>query len=113
MSESLQEWILHLPNVTKTPHRFGGTEFQLHGLEFMHTHGALQLDIRLSRQDQERVLKEGKAEQHRFVHHEAGWVTFRMGSEEDAENAKELIRLAYDNADRLIAAHMSSRSSKP
>jgi len=35
LSESLQEWTLHLPNVTKTIHRFGGTEFQVHGLEFM------------------------------------------------------------------------------
>jgi len=79
----------------------------------MHTHGTLQLDIRLSKQDQGRVLEEGKAEPHRFVHHEAGWVTFKIRSEEDSENAKELIRLAYDNADRLMAAHMSSRSSKP
>jgi hypothetical protein len=66
----------------------------------MHTHGTLQLDIRLSKQDQELVLKEGKAGPHRFVHHKAGWVTFRIRSEQDAENAKELIRLAYDNADK-------------
>jgi luciferase-like monooxygenase len=109
MTESLQDWILQLPNVTKAPHRFGGTEFQVHGLEFMHTHGTLQLDIRLSKQDQERVLKEGKAEQHRFVHHEAGWVTFRIRLENDTETAKELIRLAYDNADKIMAAHASRR----
>jgi hypothetical protein len=113
LSESLQEWILHLPNVTRTTHRFGGTEFQVHGLEFMHTHGALQLDIRLSKQDQARVLEEGKAKPHRFVHHEAGWVTFKISSEEESENVKELIRLAYDNADRLMTGHTSSRSSKP
>jgi len=79
----------------------------------MHTHGTLQLDIRLSKQDQERILKEGKAEPHRFVHHQAGWVIFRTRSEKDVETAKELIRLAYDYADRLMAAHMSSRSWKP
>jgi hypothetical protein len=75
----------------------------------MHTHGTLHLDIRLSKQDQERVLEEGKAEPHRFVHHEAGWVTFRIRSELDAENAQELIRLAYDNANRIMAAHLSRR----
>jgi len=99
LSESLQEWIVQLPNVTKGTHRLGGTEFQVHGIEFMHTHGTLQLDIRLSKQDQERVLKEGKAEPHHFVHHEAGWVTFRIRSEEDSETAKGVIRLAYDNAE--------------
>ena len=90
----------------------GGTEFQVHGLEFMHTHGTLQLDIRLSKQDQERVLKEGKAEQHRFVHHAAGWVTFRIRSEEDAEKAKEVIQLSYDHALKLMVAHTSRRASR-
>ena len=109
MAESLQDWILQLPNVTRASHRLGGTEFQVHGLEFMHTHGTSRLDIRLSKEDQERMLKEGKAEPHRFVHHQAGWVIFRIGSEKDIDNAKELIRLAYDNADKIIAAHMSKR----
>ena len=112
MTESLQDWILQLPNVKKASHRLGGTEFQVHGLEFMHTHGTSRLDIRLSKEDQERMLKEGKAEQHRFVHHQAGWVIFRIGSETDIENAKELIRLAYDNTDKIIAAHMSKRVQK-
>jgi len=67
LTQTLQDWILLLPNVTKALPRFGGTEFQVHGLEFMHTHGALQLDIKLSKQDQERMLKEGKAEPHSFV----------------------------------------------
>jgi len=112
LTESLQDWILQLPNVKKASHRLGGTEFQVHGFEFMHTHGTSRLDIRLSKEDQERMLKEGKAEQHRFVHHQAGWVIFRIGSETDIENAKELIRLAYDNTDKIIAAHMSKRVQK-
>ncbi|HMB67412.1 MAG TPA: luciferase family protein [Candidatus Bathyarchaeia archaeon] len=108
MDESLQDWILQLPNVTKASHRFGGTEFQVHGLEFMHSHGSSYLDIRLSKQDQERMLREGKAESHRFAP-QAGWVTFRIHSEGDVEAAKELIRLAYDNAGKMMAAHMSRR----
>jgi len=78
----------------------------------MHTHGTLQLDIRLSKQDQERILREGKAEPHSFVHHQAGWVIFRIRLETDIEAAKELIRLAYDNADKMIATHMSKRAEK-
>jgi hypothetical protein len=112
LAESLHDWILQLPNVTKASHRLGGTEFQVHGLEFMHTHGTLQLDIRLSRRDQERVLQEGKAEPHRSVHHEAGWIIFRIHSEDDTETAKELIRLAHDNASKMMAAHMSGRAQR-
>ncbi len=97
MNESLQDWILKLPKVTKAPHRFGGTEFHL--------------DIRLSKQDQERMLKEGKADPHRFAP-QAGWVTFRIRSERDVEAAKELIRLAYDNAEKLMEAHVSRRDQK-
>jgi len=103
LAESLQDWILQLPNVTKALHKLGGTEFRVYGLQFMHTHGTLQLDIRLSRQDQEQVLKAGKAERHRLVHHRASWVTFRIRPEEDIEAAKDLIRLAYDNANKMIA----------
>jgi len=90
---------------------FGGTEFQVDGLEFMHTHGISHLDIRLSKQDQERMLKEGKADPHRFAP-QAGWVTFRIRSERDVEAAKELIRLAYDNAEKLMEAHVSRRDQK-
>ena len=111
MSETLENWILQLPNVTKAQHRFGGTEYQVQGLEFMHSHGHTYLDIRLSKEDQARALREKKAEHHRFAP-QAGWVTFRIRSEKDVENAKELIRLAYDNADMLMSAHKSRRDEQ-
>src|SRR5262245_19977292 len=111
LQQSIEEWILSLPNVTKTPHRFGGTEYRVHGLEFMHSHGPKYLDIRLSKQDQERVLKDGKAEHHRFAP-QAEWVTFRIRQEEDIETAKELAKLAYDNAEKMMTEHASRGESK-
>jgi Family of unknown function (DUF5519) len=81
------------------------------GLEFMHSHGPSYLDIRLSKEDQERMLSEKKAEHHRFAP-QAGWVTFRIGREEDLEDAKELIQLAYDNADRLMSDHKSRKTNR-
>jgi hypothetical protein len=74
----------------------------------MHTHGTSHFDIRLSTEDQEKMVKEGKAEPHRFAP-QAGWVTLRVRSEGDVEVAKELIRLAYDNADKMMATHKLSR----
>lgn len=98
----LRDWILQLPEVTEAPHRLGGTEFRSHGLEFMHSHGPHQLDILLSKEDQEALLKEGRAERHRAdYHHERGWVTLRLGSEHDVDIAKEVIKRAYNNAKQL------------
>jgi len=74
----------------------------------MHSHGPAYLDIRLSKEDQERVLREGMAEPHRFAP-QAGWVTFRIRSEKDVEVAKEVILLAYGNAEKLMTPHASKR----
>lgn len=111
MSNSLEDWILQLPNVTKASHRFGGTEYQVYGLEFMHSHGPTYLDIRLSKEDQGRVLREKKAEHHRFAP-QAGWVTSRIRSDEDVEHVKEVIQLAYDHASKLMSAHKSRRTEQ-
>src|SRR5437667_1725924 len=95
--ENLKTWILQLPDVTQAAHRFGGTEFQVDELEFMHHHGPSFLDIRLSKRDLTTVLKNGIALPHRFAP-QAGWVSFRIEKREDLETAKRLIRLAYGNA---------------
>src|SRR3989449_11397277 len=59
--KSLRAWILQLPGVKEAPHRVGGIEFQVGGVEFMHSHGPTSLDIRLSKEDQASVLKTGLA----------------------------------------------------
>jgi len=107
--ENLKTWILQLPDVTQAAHRFGGTEFQVDGLEFMHHHGPSFLDIRLSKSDQATVLKSGTALRHRFAP-QAGWVSFRIEKLEDLEAAKRLVRLAYENARTSMEAHSARRS---
>jgi hypothetical protein len=69
----------------------------------------MHLDIRLSKEDQERMLRDGKAEPHRFAP-QVGWVTFRIRSEGDVEAAKDLILLAYDTAEKLTISHASTRA---
>ena len=102
----LREWILALAGVTEAPHRFGGAEFWVGDVEFMHSHGPSFLDIRLSMEDQGRVLREGKTLRHRSeFHSQAGWVSFRILSAADAERVKELIELAYGTARRTAEFH--------
>jgi len=106
--ENLKTWILQLPGVTQAAHRFGGTEFQVEGLEFRHHHGPSFLDIRLSKGDQATALKNGIALPHRFAP-QAGWISFRIEKAEDLDPAKKLILLAYENARTSMEAHRTRR----
>ena len=99
--DDLRARTLKLPGVREAPHRFGGTEFQLDGVEFMHSHGTTLLDIRLSKRDQESVLKNKEALPHRFAP-QAGWVSFRIEKPGDIASAMKLVELAYDNAKRNL-----------
>jgi Family of unknown function (DUF5519) len=109
--EDLRSWILQLPGVTEATHRFGGTEFRVEGLEFMHHHGPSFLDIRLSKNDQEIALKNRTAIPHRFAP-QAGWVSFTIEKTEDLDPAKELIKLAYENARTSMEVARTRRSQQ-
>ncbi len=106
--ESLRAWILELPGVSEAPHRFGGTEFQVDGIEFMHSHGPTWLDIRLSKDDQASVLKSGQALPHRFAP-QAGWVSFQIKSSQGLANGRKIIQLAYENAKKNLEEIKSRR----
>lgn len=62
---------------------------------FMHIHGYGHCDIRLPKDLQQQVLKEGTARPHRWAPH-AGYVTFTVRNEEDLEPAMKLIQSSYD-----------------
>jgi len=76
----------------------------------MHFHGDTHLDIHLSREDQAKVLEAGKAEHHQFAP-DAGWVTVRLRSERDLDNAREIIQLAYSRAKRIMESHLARRET--
>ncbi len=99
---------MELPGVSEAAHRFGGTEFQVDGVEFMHSHGPTWLDIRLSRDDQASVLKSGQALPHRFAP-QAGWVSFRIKSSQDLVNGRKIIQLAYEYAKKNLEEIKSRR----
>jgi len=99
---------LELPGVSEAAHRFGGTEFQVDGVEFMHSHGPTWLDIRLSRDDQASVLKSGQALPHRFAP-QAGWVSLRIKSSQDLANGRKIIQLAYEYAKKNLEEIKSRR----
>ena len=74
----------------------------------MHFHGDTHMDVRLSKEDQAKILNENKAECHKFAP-EAGWVTVRIHSERDLDNAREVVQLAYSRAKRIMESHLARR----
>jgi len=95
LNQELRQRILDLPGVTERPNAgIHEDAFFVGRTMFMHIHGHGDCDIRLAKEDQERVLAEGKARPHRWAP-EAGYVTFIVGDENDLEPAMDLIRMSY------------------
>src|SRR5437660_1429175 len=88
----LRHRILTLPGVTERPQAgIHEDAFFVGRTMFMHIHGRSHCDIRLSKENQQRVLARGQARPHRWAP-EAGYVTFMVSEERDLEAAMELIR---------------------
>jgi Family of unknown function (DUF5519) len=96
-NQELRRRILALPGVTERQ-KAGIHEdaFFVGRTMFIHIHGAGHCDIQLSKEDQERVLAEGKARQHRWAP-EKGYVTFVVRDQSDLAPAMELIRMSYEH----------------
>jgi hypothetical protein len=96
INQELRLRILSLPSVTERQNSgIHEDAFFIGRTMFMHIHGYGHCDIRLSKNDQQQVLSEGKARPHRWAP-EQGYVTFVARDERDLDPATELIRKAYD-----------------
>jgi hypothetical protein len=105
LNEELRSRILKLTAVTERQHAgIHEDAFFAGRTMFMHIHGYGHCDIRLSKDDQERVLAEGKALPHRWAPKQ-GYVTFVIRDENDLEPAMDLIRLSHGHfAERANAS---------
>jgi len=96
LQQELQQRILNLPGVTERQNAgIHEDAFFVGRTMFMHIHSHGHCDIRLAREDQERVLAEGKARSHRWAP-ERGYVTFVVRNENDLAPAMELIQMSHD-----------------
>jgi len=95
LQQELRQRILNLPGVTERQNAgIHEDAFLVGRTMFMHIHKHGQCDIRLAKEDQERVLAEGKARPHRWAP-ERGYITFIVGNENDLAPAMELIRMSH------------------
>jgi Family of unknown function (DUF5519) len=97
LHQELRQRILSLADVTERQNAgIHEDAFFVGGKMFMHIHpeSFRGCDIQLAKDDQERVLAEGKARPHRWAP-EAGYVTVIVHEEEDLEPAMDLIRMSH------------------
>ena len=95
LHQELRQRILSLSEVTERQNAgIHEDAFFVGRKMFMHIHGHGYCDIQLAKDDQERVLAEGKARPHRWAP-EAGYVTVIVDREEDLAPAMDLIRMSH------------------
>jgi len=96
LHQELRQKILSLSDVTERQNAgiHEDAFFLVGGKMFMHIHGHGHCDIQLAKDDQQRVLAEGKARPHRWAP-EIGYVTVIAQSDEDLALAMDLIRMSH------------------
>jgi hypothetical protein len=92
--KELEDAVASWPQISVHSHRFGGREFRFANAEVGHVHYGGIVDIPFPRSIRDALLKEGLAEEHRWVPN-SGWVTFRVRSDRDLQHALWLMRLSY------------------
>jgi luciferase-like monooxygenase len=90
--KKLEEEVSAWPHISIHPHRFGGMAFRFGDAEVGHVHTNGAVDIPFPRSVRDALL--GLAEEHHWVPN-SGWITFRIRSEQDFDNALWLMRLSY------------------
>jgi hypothetical protein len=92
--KSLEQQVGSWPHVSVRSHRFGGREFRFQSAEIGHVHPGGIVDIPFPRPLRDALVDERLAEEHHWVPN-SGWVTFRVRSQDELENALWLLRLSY------------------
>jgi hypothetical protein len=95
--------------VTVAPHRFGGVEFRLGRRELGHLHGDRLADLPFPRRIRDMLVETGRADRHHVLPN-SGWVSKRIATDGDADEAIELFRLAYERA-RVALAVRAAREA--
>src|SRR2546430_12001075 len=97
LHQELRRRILSLSDVTERQNAgIHEDAFFVGGKMFMHIHGHGHCDIQLAKDDQERVLAEGKARQHRWAP-EAGYITVMEHRKKDLSPRWNLTGIPHRN----------------
>src|ERR1700755_1425243 len=93
ITEAVQSW----PGVESAPHRFGGIEFKVGRRELGHLHGDRIADLPFPRTVRDELIAAVRARAHTVLP-DAGGIPVSIASPDEAEQAVELFRMAYERA---------------
>jgi hypothetical protein len=100
ITEAVRSW----PGVESAPHRFGGIEFRVGRRELGHLHGDRIADLPFPRRVRDELIANGRAHPHHVLP-DSGWITTSIRSDDEAQNAIELFRMAYERARGARRSH--------
>jgi luciferase-like monooxygenase len=93
--ERIRREVSSWPGVSVEPHRFGGVEYRVGRREIGHVHGNRLADLPFPIRIREQLVADGRAQPHHILP-DTGWVSFRMQSAADVDEAIALFRLNYE-----------------
>ena len=102
--EQITQTVRSWPGVESAPHRFGGTEFRVGRRELGHLHGDRIADLPFPRRVRDELIADGRAHPHHVLP-DSGWITTSIRSDDEARNAIELFRMAYERAQGARRSH--------
>ncbi len=95
IAQQIEQELLSWPDVLAVPHRFGGTEFRVHGHEIGHLHGSRLADLPFPRRVRNELVEAGRAAAHHVLP-DSGWVSYYIRGAEDVSTVGDLFRLNYE-----------------
>lgn len=93
--ETIENEVALWAGVEAREHRFGGVEFRVNGHEIGHLHGDRLADLPFPVEVRKELVESGRAQPHHVLP-QTGWVSYRIGGEEDVAGALELFRRNYE-----------------
>jgi hypothetical protein len=102
ITDAVHQW----PDVTVSPHRFGGVEYQLGKREIGHIHGDSLVDIPFPTPVRNELVAAGQALPHHILP-TSGWISFYIRTQDDVTHAIELLQRSYDLAREQAARRQS------
>lgn len=107
IADRIREEVGGWAGVESGSHRFGGIEFRVAGHEIGHLHGDRLADLPFPVRIRRELVESGRALPHHVLP-DTGWVSYRIGSEDDVPGAIALFRLNYERITAAVAPDEAS-----
>ena len=90
----IEDEALTWEHTTSSIHKYGGLQLNCRGSEIGHIHSDGLVDILLSRNIKQQLMKEGRVKDHHLFKN-SGWISFNIRTAADKDYALYLLRRGY------------------